>query len=195
MAAESAGLPTGHRAGVESMLAAIVESSSDAIIGKTLDGVITSWNPGAEQMYGYPAGEIIGQNVTVLIPPDRADELPSLLALVRQGRVIEHFDTFRVRKDGTVIPVSVAITPIRDEAGAVIGAASVARDMSGRDRAEADRRAADARLQRAERMETIGQIAGGVAHDFNNLLGAITAYAGFLADGTADHPAATDTRQ
>ncbi|MGP8000538.1 MAG: PAS domain S-box protein [Streptosporangiaceae bacterium] len=177
------------------MLAAIVESSSDAIIGKTLDGVITSWNPGAEQMYGYPAGEIIGQNVTVLIPPDRADELPSLLALVRQGRVIEHFDTFRVRKDGTVIPVSVAITPIRDEAGAVIGAASVARDMSGRDRAEADRRAADARLQRAERMETIGQIAGGVAHDFNNLLGAITAYAGFLADGTADHPAATDTRQ
>ena len=188
MAAESAGLPMGHDAGAQAMLAAIVESSSDAIIGKTLDGVITSWNAGAQRMYGYTAGEITGHNIAVLIPPDRADEMPSILAMLRQGLVIEHFDTYRVHKDGTVIPASVAISPIRGRAGVVIGAASVAREMTDRDRSETDRWKAEARFRQAERMETVGQLAGGVAHDFNNLLGAITAYAGFLADGTADRP-------
>ncbi len=188
MPADGAGLPVERDAVAESMLAAIVESSPDAIISKTMDGVITSWNPAAERMYGYTAEEITGQNIAVLIPPDRADELPSILAMLRQGSQIEPFDTERIRKDGTVISVSVAISPIRDQAGAVIGAASVARDMTDRNRAESDRRAAEARLHQAERTETIGQLAGGVAHDFNNLLGAIMAYAGFLADGTADNP-------
>jgi len=188
MAADSVRPPEGHEAAARSMLAAIVDSSPDAIIGKTLDGVITSWNAGAERMYGYAAGEIIGRNIAVLIPPDRADELPSILAMLRQGSQIEHFDTNRVRKDGTVISVSLAISPIQDLDGAVIGAASVARDMTERNRAESDRRAAEAQFHQAQRMETIGQLAGGVAHDFNNLLGAIMAYAGFLADGTADNP-------
>jgi len=188
MAAGGAGLPAGSDAGAQSMLAAIVESSPDAIIGKTLDGVITSWNASAERMYGYAAEEIIGQNIAALIPPDRADELPPILALLRQGSQIEPFDTYRVRKDGTVISVSVAISPIRDLAGTVIGAASIAREMTDRNRSESGRRAAEAQLYQAERMETIGQLAGGIAHDFNNLLGAIMAYAGFLADGTADNP-------
>ena len=170
------------------MLAAIVESPQDAVIGKTLDGVITSWNAGAQRIYGYTAGEIVGQNISVLVPADRADEVSSILAMLRRGSVIEPFDTYWVRKDGTVISASVAISPIRDHGGAVIGAASVAREMTDRDRAEASRRAAEVRLAQAERTETIGQLAGGIANDFNNLLGTITAYAGFLADGTADNP-------
>jgi two-component system, cell cycle sensor histidine kinase and response regulator CckA len=162
-------------------LAAIVESSGDAILSKTLDGVITSWNGGAAQMYGYRAEEIIGQNVAVLIPADRRAELGPIFDRLRRGERVEPFETKRRRKDGTVLDVSVCISPIRDQQGTVTGASSVARDITGRSQAEQER-------YRSDRLETLGQLAGGIAHDFNNMLAAITNYAGFIAEATAARP-------
>jgi PAS domain S-box-containing protein len=128
-----------------SRLAAIVESSADAMIGKTLDGVITSWNSGAEQMYGYTADEIIGHHIAAIIPPDRTDELGPMLERVRQGERVEHIDTTRVRKDGSTVDVSVAVSPVRDASGAMVGASTVARDITGAKRAVDALRASEAR--------------------------------------------------
>jgi len=111
-------------------MTAIVEHSDDAIIGKSLGGTITTWNPAAERMYGYTSREIIGRSVTTLAPPDRADESAAILAQVRSGRSVEHFHTVRVRKDGTAIVVSISVSPIRDADGSVIGASTIARDMT-----------------------------------------------------------------
>jgi len=183
------GLAVGGDSEVASRLAAIVESSDDAIIGKTLDGVITSWNAGASAMYGYAADEMIGRDMSVLIPPEKSDELEPVLGRLRRGGQVEHFETVRLRKDGTLIDVSVAVSPIRDAGGAVVGASTVARDMTARNHANAGRRAMEARLHQSERMETVGQMAGGIAHDFNNVLGVIVGYAGLVAEGMADRPA------
>jgi len=117
-------------------LAAIVESSDDAIIGKTLDGVITSWNKGAERLYGYAAGEVLGRSVSLLMPPSRQDELPRLLETVREGRHVDHYESVRRKKDGQEIYVSLSIFPIADAGGAIIGGATVARDITQRLRAE-----------------------------------------------------------
>ncbi|MBY0514019.1 MAG: PAS domain S-box protein, partial [Gemmataceae bacterium] len=111
-------------------LAAIVESSDDAIIGQDLDGVITSWNRGAERLYGYTAAEAVGSPLSLLIPPDHPDELPSLLARIRRGERVEHYETERVRKDGTRVDVSLTISPIRDADGEVTGASKIARDVT-----------------------------------------------------------------
>ncbi|MGA3109916.1 MAG: PAS domain S-box protein [Candidatus Bathyarchaeia archaeon] len=113
-----------------SYLAAIVESSDDAIIGKTLDGVITSWNRGAEKLYGYSAEEAKGKPITILIPPDHRDELPKILYQIRKGEHIQHFETQRMRKDGYVVQVSLAVSPIRDSMGEIIGASKIARDIT-----------------------------------------------------------------
>jgi PAS domain S-box-containing protein len=131
-----------------------VESSDDAIIGKTLDGTITSWNAGAAAMYGYAAGEMVGRNVSVLVPPDRPGELAPILGRLGRGERVEHFETKRRRKDGSSIDVSVSISPIRDSGGAVIGASTVARDMTERNTAEAERRAIVQVLQQTERRES-----------------------------------------
>ena len=117
-------------------LAAIVESSHDAIIGKTLDGTITSWNPGAQRLYGYAPHEVIGRPISVLVPPDHADEVPAILASIRAGERVEHFETVRIRKDGERVDVSVSISPVRNAAGEVTGAAAIARDISERKRLE-----------------------------------------------------------
>lgn len=116
-------------------LAAIVESSDDAILSKSLDGVITSWNRGAEKLFGYTADEVIGKPVTLLIPADRAEEEPSILARLRRGERIEHYETVRRRKDGALLDVSLTVSPIRDSTGAVVGASKIARDISGHHRA------------------------------------------------------------
>jgi PAS domain S-box-containing protein len=113
-------------------LAAIVESSDDAIIGKSLDGTITSWNRGAERLYGYRAEEIVGRPLSLLVPPEHPDELPALMERVRRGEYIEHFETERVRKDGSRVEVSLSISPIRDARGAIIGASKIARDITAR---------------------------------------------------------------
>ena len=116
-------------------LAAIVDSSDDAIIGKTLDGEIISWNRGAERLYGYTAAEVVGRPISILIPPDRADELPEILDLLRRGKRVDHFRTERVRKDGIRLAVSVTISPVHDAEGHVIGASAIARDVTAQERA------------------------------------------------------------
>ena len=125
-----------HAKEIGTKLGAIVESSDDAIIGKTLEGVITSWNHGAEQLYGYSADEVIGQSISILIPPNRPDELPEILAKIKGGETVKHFETERVRKDGADVDVSLSISPIKDVAGQVIGASTIARDITQRKQAE-----------------------------------------------------------
>ena len=115
-----------------SLLAAIVDSSFDAIVSKNLDGVITSWNKSAEQIFGYTAEEAIGQNITLIIPPDRLNEETEILARIRRGERLEHFDTVRRRKDGTPIHVELTISPVKDARGRIIGASKVARDNTER---------------------------------------------------------------
>ncbi|ADE13568.1 PAS sensor protein [Nitrosococcus halophilus Nc 4] len=117
-------------------LAAIVESSEDAIISKTLDGTIISWNAAAEQIYGYTAEEICGQSIAILVPPDRHDEIPQILQHIRRGERIKQFETVRVRKDGRKIYVSLTISPIKDNQGHIVGAATIARDITRRKQRE-----------------------------------------------------------
>jgi PAS domain S-box-containing protein len=111
-------------------LAAIVDSTDDAVIGKTLDGTIISWNKGAERIYGYAAAEVVGRPISILIPSERADELPAILSRLARGERIEHYLTKRVRKDGVVIDISVTISPVQDATGKIIGASAIARDVT-----------------------------------------------------------------
>lgn len=120
-------------------LSAIIEGSDDAIISKDLSGRIRSWNPGAERLFGYSAQEIVGRPITLLIPEDRLDEEPRILAQIRAGRRVEHFETVRRRKDGAFVDLSLTISPIRNEHGAVVGASKIARDISERRRLEEER--------------------------------------------------------
>ena len=115
-------------------LSAIIESADDAIISKTLDGVITSWNQGAERIFGYTAEEVIGKPVTILIPPDHIDEEPDILKRIRSGNRVEHYETVRLAKDGRLIDISLTVSPIRAGDGTIIGASKVARDISDRKR-------------------------------------------------------------
>ena len=117
-----------------SYLAAIVESSDDAIIGKTIEGVITSWNTGAERIFGYTAGEIIGRPITVLIPPERHAEEHEILKRLSRGERIEHYVTTRIRKDGSLLVISLSISPIKESTGKIIGASKIARDITERQR-------------------------------------------------------------
>jgi PAS domain S-box-containing protein len=118
------------------LLAAIVDSSDDAIVSKTLDGVITSWNRGAERLFGYSAEEAIGQHISLIIPGNRIDEETTIIQKIGRGERIEHFDTVRVRKDGTTREVSLRISPLRDAAGKIVGASKIARDITERKQAE-----------------------------------------------------------
>jgi PAS domain S-box-containing protein len=125
-----------HAESVSAYLASIVESCDDAIIGKTLDGTVVSWNPGAERLYGYSAAEMIGRPISVLIPSYRPEELPEIFETLKRGEGVDGLETVRVRKDGTPVEVSLTISPIKDAAGRVVGASTVARDITRRKQEE-----------------------------------------------------------
>ncbi|HWQ52923.1 MAG TPA: PAS domain S-box protein [Bryobacteraceae bacterium] len=156
-------------------LAAIVESSEDAIISKDLDGTILTWNTGAERVYGYTVAEAEGKSVSMLLPEDRLDEETGILERLKRGERVEHFETVRLRKGGERIDVSLTISPIRDSHGVVRGASHVARDITAR-------KAFEAELRHTQKLESLGVLAGGVAHDFNNLLTGILANASLAAE-------------
>ena len=121
---------------ISSRLAAIVEGSDDAIIGKTLDGIITSWNNGAEKLYGYSADEMVGKPISILIPPNRPEELKQILDQVRRGEPVRHYETQRLRKHGAMIFVSLTVSPIKDSTGGIVGASTITRDITERKRME-----------------------------------------------------------
>ncbi|MGH8151688.1 MAG: PAS domain S-box protein [Rhodanobacteraceae bacterium] len=128
-----------------SRLAAIVEFSDDAVIRKDLDGIIQTWNAGAERMFGYAASEVIGKSVTILMPPDRVDEEPGILACIRRGERVSHYETVRQRKDGSLLDISLSVSPIVDQGGTVVAASKIARDVTERKRAENALRASEER--------------------------------------------------
>lgn len=114
----------------QALLSAIIASSDDAIISKDLKGIVRSWNQSAQRMFGYTAEEMIGKSITVLFPPDRLEEEAKILERLHRGERVDHFETIRMRKDGTPIAVSVTISPIHDKTGRIVGASKVARDIS-----------------------------------------------------------------
>ena len=154
-------------------LAAIIRSSDDAIISKTLDGVIRSWNPAAERMFGYEAHEIVGKSILHLIPPELHPEEEEILSRIRAGQHVSHYITTRVRKDGRRIEISLTISPIQNGKGELVGASAIKRDITRQ-------RELEAKLRQTQKMEALGQLAGGIAHDFNNILTIIQGFAAFL---------------
>jgi PAS domain S-box-containing protein len=148
--------------------AAIVESSDDAIVGKTLEGIVTTWNPGAERLFGYTADEMIGQPISRLMPPERLDDSSKILNAIRDGKRIEHFETYRIRKDGKRIDVSLTVSPIKDATGRIIGASKIARDVTDRKRADAHR---EEMLAIAERARHEAQAANRAKDEFLAMLG------------------------
>jgi PAS domain S-box-containing protein len=159
---------------VTGRLAAIVESSDDAIISKNLDGVISSWNKSAERLFGYTAEEAIGQSIMLIIPADRRKEEESILDRIRHGQRVDHFETVRRRKDGTLIELSVTISPVRDSTGRVVGASKVGRDITERRQSERALRESEERLRKTEKLAAAGQLAASLAHEINNPLSSVT---------------------
>jgi PAS domain S-box-containing protein len=148
-------------------LAAIVESSEDAIFSTTAEGQVTSWNKAAEVLYGYAAEEMLGKPISLIAPPERLDEVLQNQKRLNAGERIEPYETQRRRKDGTLIPLSLSIFPLRNKAGDIVGSSAIARDITARLKSEAA-------LRRSERLATAGRLAASIAHEINNPLEAVT---------------------
>jgi len=144
-------------------LASIVEFSDDAIISKTLDGVVTTWNDGAERLFGYSASEAIGRPISIIIPPDHPNELLRILARLKRGEHIQPYETARIRKDGTRVQVSVTVSPLRSSSGSIIGASAIGRDIT-------EKKRADAALREAAMLRSVTSLAVAAAHEINNPL-------------------------
>lgn len=157
-------------------LAAIVESSEDSIIGKTLDGVVTSWNAGAEKMFGYSAGEMVGSPISILFPEHLLAEENLILAQLKAGTAIRHYETVRRRKDGGEINVSISVSPIYDSEGRVIGASKIARDITERKAVEKRFRELQSEMAHVSRLTSMGQLSSAIAHELNQPLTATTNY-------------------
>ncbi|HKO10546.1 MAG TPA: ATP-binding protein [Acidobacteriaceae bacterium] len=174
-----------HKALIASQhLAAIVESSEDAIVSKNLQGIVTSWNPAAERIFGFTAQEMIGQSITKIIPPELHADEQIILDTIASGRRIEHFETVRVTKDGRRLDVSLTISPIRNDAGKIIGAAKIARDITVRKQTEQV-------LRMTERLASVGRLAATIAHEMNNPLEAVTNLV-YLAERSTAEPKTRD---
>jgi len=169
---------------------AIVEACEDAIISKSLDGMIKSWNPGAVTLFGYTADEAINQFISFIIPADRMDEETDILARLASGQRVEHFETVRRHKDGRLIDISATISPIFDSSHNVIGASKIARDISGRKRAELEHASLEDQLRESQKMEAIGTLAGGIAHDFNNIIATILGNSDLALEDTVGNASA-----
>jgi two-component system sensor kinase FixL len=165
-----------RREGGERHLAAIVESSGDAIFSKALDGLITSWNNAAERIFGYTANEAIGRPLDIIIPAGRFTEEDVIMAQIKANRRIENYETIRKRKDGTEIAVSLSVSPIHDAHGDIVGAAKIVRDVSQAKAAEAHLRDLQAELLHVTRLTSMGQLSSALAHELNQPLTAITNY-------------------
>jgi two-component system CheB/CheR fusion protein len=147
----------------KALLAAIIAGSDDAIFSKTLDAIITSWNRGAERIYGYTAEEAIGQPVSILVPPDMPEEIPSIMQRIRAGESVEHYETVRRHKDGTLLYVAITVSPVRNRHGEIVGASTIARDITSR-------RLAEEALRASEKLVAMGRMAASIAHEIRNPL-------------------------
>ena len=150
-------------------------SSDDAIIGKTLDGIITTWNAGAERLYGYAAREVVGRPISIIIPPQVGDELPEILDRLARGERVEHYETVRVARDGRRIEVSITVSSTLDPAGRIIGASSIARESPIAREAEAAVRERDA-------LRYVAGLAAAAAHEINNPLAVVVGQAQLLGE-------------
>jgi PAS domain S-box-containing protein len=167
------------------LLASIVDSSDDAIISKNLNGIVTSWNAGAERVFGYTAAEAIGQSITIIIPAERRNEETEILRRLSQGQTIDHFETQRLTKDGRYVPISLTVSPVRNRHGVVIGASKIARDITERVRADEERARLlaserDARAQAEEANRGKDQFLATVSHELRTPLNAILGWAAML---------------
>ena len=170
---------------VETHLASIIESSDDVIVSKTLEGVIMSWNPAAERLFGYSAAEAIGQNIRLIIPHDRWGEEDEVLARIGRGEKVDHFETIRRAKDGKLLNISLTVSPVKDRSGKIVGASKVARDITDRKRAEAELErllASEKQLRRqAEEASRLkDEFLAVVSHELRSPLNAITGWASLL---------------
>jgi two-component system sensor kinase FixL len=158
------------------LFAQIVQSSDDAILSKTLDGIITSWNRAAEHIFGFTAAEAVGQSIFILIPPDLIDEEKRIMAGLQAGREIERYETVRLHRNGSRIDVSISASPIRDGAGTVVGVSKIARDITERKQAAARAHSLQSELAHVGRLSAMGQMTAGIAHELNQPLTAVTNY-------------------
>jgi PAS domain S-box-containing protein len=171
---------TGQKLAVEPQerLAAIVESSDDAIVSKDLNGIIRSWNGGAERIFGYTADETVGKHISMLAPPDTRDEIPDILQRIARGERVDHYVTKRQTKDGKILNVSLTVSPIRDASGVIVGASKVARDITERQRHEQALREANSALTRAN--ADLEQFAYSASHDLQEPLRMVSTYSELL---------------
>ncbi|HSO33081.1 MAG TPA: PAS domain S-box protein [Labilithrix sp.] len=178
-------------------LAAIVESSEDAILSTSLSGEIKTWNRGAEQLFQYSAAEVVGQNVAMFTPAGAADEEARRVSeSLARGEPVQHYETQRRRRDGSLVDVALTTSPIRDSDGTMIGRAKTARDLTASRRAAAALRSTEEQFRQAQKMEAVGRLAGGVAHDFNNLLSVVLSYSSLaVADLKQGDPLRDDMRE